>query len=251
MEQQGQIAASRMIETLNGWWALAGVDAAVGEAAVDWFALDAKPDVVVELTLSKAETKATAPVKATIEWPRDIMSLQTMISAGAALPGNVFSNRPVVPVGPANAQLMVISDLPDADEPTAGKLGSGASGVLLERMLSAIGVKLTDCYWTALATTIPAVGDLPDSELPEMAAFVRHQIGLVGPASILLLGSAASRAILGLELMEARQSLRDIKDDGVKKAVLTTFHPRTLIARPQMKAHAWKDLQMFAKRDVL
>ena len=251
MEQQAQLAASRMIESLNGWWALAGVDAAVGEDAVDWFALDAKPDVVVVPTTPKVETKAIAPNEAKVEWPQDIGSLQTLISTGAALPGNVFSNRPVTPVGPTNAQVMVVSDLPDADELTAGKLGTGANGVLLERMLSAIGVKLTDCYWTALATTIPATGALPDGDLPELATFVRHQIGLVGPAGIILLGSAASRAILSLELMEARQSLRDIKDDGGKKAVLTTFHPRTLIARPQMKAQAWKDLQMFAKRDVL
>ena len=39
--------------------------------------------------------------------------------------------------------------------------------------------------------------------------------------------------------------------NGRNIAALTTFHPRTLIARPAMKAQAWRDLQMFAKRYAL
>jgi uracil-DNA glycosylase len=107
------------------------------------------------------------------------------------------------------------------------------------------------CYWTALATTIPAAGELADAALPELAGFVRHQIDLVDPENIIMLGSSACRALLGLELMESRRNLQYFNHDGGKKAVLTTFHPRTLIARPQMKSQAWKDLQMFVKKDIL
>lgn len=250
MDQQGQFAASDMIESLNSWWELAGVDAAVSENIVDWLELDAKPDVAARPPVQTAPQPAL-PVELKVEWPRDIEALRSMIADGAALPGNGFSNRAVVSVGPANAKLMIISDLPDGDELAAGKLGSGATGTLLERMLAAIGVNLTDCYWTTLAMTIPATGELPDAGLPEMAHFVRHQINLVDADNIILLGSMACRALLGLELMEARKILRDINQQGSKKTVLTTFHPRTLIARPQMKGQAWKDLQMFAKKDCL
>ena len=250
MDEQGQFAASQMIESLNSWWELAGVDSAVGNEAVNWLAVDAKPETVSQAPV-KQVPQPELPVMAKPEWPQDIETMRRMISEGAALPGNTFGGRSVTPVGPDKANLVVISDLPDADELAAGELGSGATGKLLERMLAAIGVELSDCYWTTLATTIPATGELPDSVLPELAAFVRHQVSLVDPESFIILGSSACRALLGLELMEARGNLQDFNHDGAKKAVLTTFHPRTLIARPQMKAQAWKDLQMFVKKDNL
>ena len=250
MDQQGQFATSQMIESLNSWWELAGVDAAVGSEVIDWLALDDKPEVVVPAP-AKQSLPAEMPVEAKAEWPQDIEILRRMAADGAALPGNTFSNRAVAHFGPGNAKLMVISDLPDADELAAARLGSGATGKLLERMLAAIGVNLVDCFWTSLATTIPATGELPDALLPELADFVRHQINLVDPEDIIILGSSACRALLGLELMEARRNLQYFNHDGGKKAVLTTFHPRTLIARPQMKGQAWQDLQMFAQKDIL
>lgn len=250
MEQQGQLAASRMIESLTGWWELAGVDALVGNDAVDWLTLDVKPETIAP-TLPKAVLAESQPVEVGVEWPLDIDALRRMIADGADLPGNAFGNRPVISSGPAKASIMVISDLPDADELTTGILGSGGTGNLLEKMLAAIGMNLADCHWTTLSATIPATGELPDMILPELAAFLRHQINLVDPTTIIMLGSSACRALLGLELMEARGNLQYINHDKGKVTVLTTFHPRTLLARPQMKAQAWKDLQMFTKKDVL
>lgn len=249
MDDQGQIAASRMIESLTSWWELAGMHSAVGDEVVDWLALDAKSEVIAPLARQPALQPEVA-VQPKPEWPQDIEALRILIAEGAALPCNAFGNRPVVPVGPANAELMIISDLPDRDEVTAGTIGSGATGKLLERMLAAIGVDLAQCYWTTLAATIPATGELPDAALPELADFARHQIGLVDPETIFVLGSSTCRALLGLELMDARKSWQNINYIGGKKATLTTFHPRTLHARSQMKAQAWKDLQMFVKKDA-
>lgn len=250
MDDQGPIAASDMIDSLNGWWELAGVDSAVSDISVDWLALDTKPEPASSPPIiEKTHPETTAKPK--VEWPQDIDALRLALSEQVALPGNSYGSRPVTSIGPSSCDVMVVSDLPDSDELTAGKLGSGASGVLLERMLTAIGVNLAHCYWTSLASTIPATGELPDADIPELAGFLRHQIGLIKPNNIISLGSSASKALLGLDLMEARQNLRHFNHDGGKVAVLTTFHPRTLIARPQMKSQAWKDLQMFAKRDIL
>jgi uracil-DNA glycosylase len=91
---------------------------------------------------------------------------------------------------------------------------------------------------------------VPENELPGLAAFMRHQIGLVAPDALLLLGSKVSKALLGLDLMKARQELRYFNHDGRTMAAMATYHPRLLMARPTLKAQAWRDLQMFAKRDV-
>ncbi len=251
MEQQGQLAASKIVESLTGWWELAGVDVAVGDVAVDWTALDAKVEVAesaIALPPVAKEKSPSTQAKVAVDWPSDIETLKAMIASGAALPGDGFGTSFVAPVGPSTCDVMVISDLPDQDELVGKTLGSGATGVLLGRMLAAIGITLADCYWTALATTISPTGEVPENSLNELADFARHQIGLVQPKSLILLGSSACKGLLGEELMNARHSLQNVNHDGSNMAVLTTFHPRTLIARPAMKAQAWKDLQMFAKR---
>lgn len=252
MEQQGHIAASRIVESLTGWWELAGVDAAVGETPVSWLKSDATTEVR-EVAPVKEVVAPKIPVRPAVNWPSDIDSLKAMVTSGAELPGTQFGSRFVAPVGPATCDIMVISDLPDQDELISGTLGSGtlgsgATGVLLTRMLAAIGIQLSQCYWSTLASTIPPTAEIPDEALPSLADFARHQIGLVRPKAIILLGSTASRALLGEELMKARAELRNFNHDGSIMAALTTFHPRTLIARPAMKGQAWKDLQMLAKR---
>ncbi len=254
MEQQGQIAASDIVDSLTGWWELAGVDAAVGEMTVNWLELDAKPaatETESSPPTKTAKSPLSEPVRPAVEWPNDIETLKALITRGAELPGNTFGSRFFAPIGLSISEVMIVSDLPDQDEFVAGKLGSGGSGVLLDRMMAAIGIKLADCYWTALATTIPSTGEVPEAAHMELADFVRHQMSLVKPKSLILLGSAACKALLNEELMKARAQLRNFNHDGSNMALLTTFHPRTLIARPAMKAQAWKDLQMFAKRDGL
>jgi uracil-DNA glycosylase len=251
MEQQGQLAASKMIESLTGWWELAGVDTAVSNVPVDWLAIETKSEASAKAASAPATTVplvSASTTEAAVPWPSDIETLKTMILGGVALPGNGFNTRFVAPSGPSQCDVMIISDIPDQDEVTGKMLGTGATGALLNRMLAAIGLDMAECYWSALATTIPPAGDLPDEALPGLADFVGHQIACVQPKALMLLGSTACKALLGEELMKARAQLRNLNHDSSTMAVLTTFHPRTLIARPAMKAQAWKDLQMFAKR---
>lgn len=250
MHDQGPITALQMVDSLTNWWELAGVDTIVCDNSVDWLALDLKAEEVarpvVEATAAKVSPEVPKP-----EWPLAIEPLKAAIAARVDLPGNQYGTRSVVPAGPPTCEIMVISDFPEMDEMATRILGSGMSGKLLHRMLASIGVDLNECYWTSLAFTAPASGEVPERDIPELAAFVRHQVAMVKPSWIILLGTLASSAILELQLMDARQSLRDFNHDGAKVAVLTTFHPRTLIARPQLKAQAWKDLQMFSKGNIL
>lgn len=250
MDQRGQFSTSQIIDSLNSWWEVAGVDGAVTDDCVNWLALDSEPKPEAS-TQSKKTAPPVLPPENKIEWPKNIEALRRMLADGADLPGNRLGDRSVSPVGPEVARIMIISDVPDGDELVTRQLGSGTTGKLLERMMRSIGIKLTNCYWTTLAATTPATGELADSDLPVLADFVRHQINLVDPETIILLGESACQALSDLDLMNARRNLRYFNYNGGKKAVLTTFHPRTLIARPQMKPEAWKDLQMFVKKDDL
>lgn len=250
--QTDAIAAS-----LVDWWKMAGALYSHDEMPVDWLAPE--EPALESLTLSsRHETRAVLtqpivehPAIANAAWPIEIAELRHAIANGHPLPSNKFGGKSTLPAGNANAQLMIIGDLPDIEEVEAGSLGAGSLGQLLFKMVAAIGFKLDNCYLTALATTRPATGELPDDDLDLLAKFALHQIDLVNPQSILILGSATCRALLGADLIAARQNLPDINHIVGIKAATPTFHPRTLRARPALKAQAWQDLQMLAKKDAL
>lgn len=251
MEDKGKVTAFAVFESLSGWWELAGVDSAVHEDTVDLLSqetIEAASKVTVTAHSEKklAEIPAPIPAPPTIIWPNDIIGLREMVTSGAPLPGNAYGPVRFPPVGPMSCELMVISDLPDiiAAPDTTMPLNAG----LLHRMLAAIGIDVADCYCTWLATSIPSTGDVPENDLANLAAFMRHQIQLISPKSIMILGSAACKAMLGEELMHARTKIHNIEYDGHSIPTMATFHPRTLMARPAMKKLAWIDLQMFAKK---
>lgn len=252
MEQPAQSSALDVVESLTGWWKLAGVDAAVSDETVNWLADKAEETPVSAVTPS-AKAAPQTPVFAapTIAWPSDIMELKRMVADGVPLPGNGFSSVYIPPVGPHNCDIMIVSDLPDTGDAEAMESQSSDTAILLRRMLAAIGVDMSLCYRTWLATTTPSTGEVPEDSLAALGDFVRHQMQIITPKSVIILGSSACRALLEDDLMNARALRRNINHDGSNMATLTTFHPRTLIARPAMKVQAWKDLQMFAKGSTL
>ena len=247
MEDRGKITAFAVVESLTGWWELAGVDSAVGENTVNLLAQDAvdtSPNIPVAATAEKKQ--AEAPAAPGIMWPTDIAALREMVVGGAPLPGNAYGPVRFPSVGPVSCDVMVISDMPDilpSPETT-----TSLNAALLQRMLAAIGIDIAQCHCTWLATSMPSTAEVPENDLPDLAAFMLHQIKLIRPKSLVILGSAACKALLGEELMHARAELRIVNHDGLNITTLATFHPRTLIARPAMKKQAWRDLQMFAKR---
>lgn len=252
MKQPAHSCALDVVESLTGWWKLAGVDASVSDETVNWLADNADEKPVSAVTpVTKVAPPAPVPAVPTIAWPSDIAELKRMVANGAPLPGNSFSSVHIPPVGPQNCEVMVVSDLPDAGDAEAMESQNSETAILLRRMLAAIGVDMSLCYRTWLATTTPSTGEVPEDSLGALGDFVRHQLQMIRPKSVIILGSSACRALLDEDLMNARAQTRNINHDGSNMATLTTFHPRTLIARPAMKAQAWKDLQMFAKGSAL
>lgn len=245
MEQPAQTSALNVMESLAGWWKLAGVDAAVSDETVNWLAGDV--DTMTVPAVTEAVTETPVVVAPNIPWSTDIAELKRMVAVGAQLPGNSYSSTYIPPVGPHAAKIMVVSDLPDAGDAEAIESQSSETAFLLRRMLAAIGIDMSICYRTWLATTMPSTGEVPEDMLGASGDFVRHQMHIIRPKSVIILGSSACRALLDDDLMNARMQIRNINLDCSNMAALTTFHPRTLIARPALKAEAWRDLQMFAK----
>jgi uracil-DNA glycosylase len=250
----------RLAESAIAWWRDAGVDYICDATAMDWLASQPAPTAVpstidqpVKAAPSRAiETAiAIAPMVATADWPQDLPALQMACTTGMNLPGCHYSNHRIAPLGSTGARVMMISDFPEEAELVARSFGHGPVSALLRNMLLAANVAPDFCFQTALALSRPATGALPKDDMLLLGDFVRHQIALVQPEIVLILGTAACEALLGQDLMRARGSLHYINHDDRKTAAVTTFHPRTLLAQPQLKGKAWQDLQILTRKHCL
>lgn len=216
------------------WWRDAGVETLVDEAPRDWFrALEAS---VVAARSGEQPTAKPAAM------PANLREFEVW-RIGEAAP-DIGWNTPIAPQGDAASGLMVLVDMPEREDASTGQLVSGEAGRLLDRMLAAIGRDRQSIYLASLAVARPVSGQIAVEAHDRLAEIVRHQIALVRPERLLLLGNAASRAVLGANATGARQTLHVLNHAGGKTGVVASFHPRLLLERPAYKAEAWKDLLM-------
>jgi DNA polymerase len=110
-------------------------------------------------------------------------------------------------------------------------------------MLDAIGRDRESAYVAPLSHARVIVPPSAETRV-RLSELAIHHIALAAPRTVLALGDAASRALTGLGLAEARGSLRAVNHSGGSFTVVASHHPRFLLDRPAMKAGSWADLQM-------
>lgn len=248
-QDRGKILA----DSIHSWWRDVGVDYLCQDEPTNWLADTDEPRTmpqVAAVNIPQAPAFAPSPAPNSI-WPAEYDALQKAIATDPSMPGNGYGPTRALPVGIVQADLLVLTDFPESEDIIAGELGHGTVGMLLHAMLSACGYSTGEVHLAALAHSRPASGALPKQDAGLLADFARHQIKIAQPKRMLLLGTAVSEVLLGMELMEARSNLPDFNQDGRNLTAVATFHPRTLLARPILKAQAWKDLQRIVKRDIV
>jgi len=220
------------------WWRDAGVDCEIDDAPRDWLARVEAPAVAA---LLPAQVQESAPEPARL--PETLTEFVAW-RLGAAAPEAGWPGRALGTQGDAASGLMIVVDMPDREDDSAGLLLSGAHGALFDRMLAAIGRDRQSIYLTALAVKRPPAGRVTDEAGRKLEALIRHHLALARPNRVLALGNAASRAITGMDVAHARGSLRPVNHDGGTSEVVASFHPRFLLEKPVAKADAWKDLRV-------
>lgn len=147
--------------------------------------------------------------------------------------------------GNPEAKLMIIDRPPSVDEDRSGVPFSGEAGVLLEKMLAAIGLAAADVYRASILPWRPPGGRLPTAEeIALCLPFIERHIDLAKPDFILLCGEAAGY------LHRQKTSINKLRGgwanfqrtDGTS-ATLAMFHPAFLLDHPSSKKYAWSDLQ--------
>jgi DNA polymerase len=212
------------------WWLEAGVDTLVQEAPRDWL----KPPA------PKPTPGAAPPPPPNVSPPSQdtLAELQQWLATSAQLPLASATARRILPHGPENAAIMLLSDAPALEDFTAGQPIGGDAWTLATRMLAAIGIEPEDAYSASLSCFNAPGARMTAEERQACAEIALRHIGLAKPKRLILFGDGPCMALLGKRLIDARGHVHKV--EGVR--TVATFHPRQLIKQPLQKAQAWRDL---------
>ena len=216
------------------WWREAGVDVELTDAPRDWLAAPAPLSVTAD-AVEAAPAQMPATLTAFATW-----------RTGDAAPERAWGVPIISATGPVDAALTVLIEMPERDDAAEGRLLGGKSGRLFDRMLVVIGLDRTRVHIASIAAARPVSGRVPREAVGPLTNIAKHYVGLLRPKALLLLGNAPCQVMLDELCQNARGGLRPLNHVGATVAV-ASFHPQQLIERPQLKAEAWKDLQMLQK----
>lgn len=252
----GRDAAASLLR----WWRDAGVDTLVEDHAKVWLrsplSAGERGGERMAAAISVAEGSVPAPVssraaalsigKEQEPLPPTLPDLLAWMRDSAGVPEAGWGRSRLLPSGDMNAALMILIDMPEHGDAEAGRLLAGEVGDLFDRMLGAIGHS-RETIWLAPIATARKVGRLGDAEANRLAEIARHQITLIAPKRLLIMGKTPNELLIGPSWAETRGGYHNLNLGDLSVEAVATFHPRLLHERPKYKAEAWKDLQLLTK----
>ena len=232
-----QIGVAEMRGAL-AWWLDSGVDTLVQEEPRDWLK-PAEP----KLRAKAAETPPPNIVEPSHE---TLAELQDWLSSSMQLPLASTTAKRLLPHGPEDAAIMLLSDAHTVQDATAGQPIGGEAWELAKRMLAAIKIPADQAYSASLSCQHSPGVKMSPAEREACAEIARKHIRLAKPRRLLLFGDGPAQALLGKPLPQARGHVHKI--EGVR--TVATFHPRALINQPSNKSLAWKDLLLLMEDEA-
>lgn len=224
--------ASNQAASALSWWRESGVDTLVAEEPRDW----------LNPRAPAAAAAAEAPVPATL--PDDLGAFRDWLATSPDLPLAAPGARRISPAGDPASGLMMLVDMPSAEDVAAGALVSGEVGAMFDRMLARMGLSRERVYLASLSTLRTPSGRIDPENAKRLTAIARHHIGLAAPRAVLLFGDACSRALVGRPALGARGRWHTLDTPlGPIKAIVTmSLH--YLHGQPSARKEAWEDLQL-------
>lgn len=147
------------------------------------------------------------------------------------------------PRTPSKVKVMVLTDAPSANDDSNGRLFSGKSGEMLEKMLrNVLELDEEEVYHSALIKCHPPQNrKASDEEIESCHAYLRQEIALLQPQLILAMGEESHKALGGEDKpMQQIHGIYFKHNDGF--VVLPTYHPAYLLRNPGAKKESYADL---------
>ena len=184
-------------------------------------------------------------VKSMVERPIDTDSLVRMICEFNH-PLRSGATNPVKPNIANNPNgLLIITDLPSADDDLSGNILSGNAGEMTDKMLNAIEMSRENVSVVPLLFWRTPGGRTPLREELDLARpFIDKLIEMLNPRIIITFGTLATTEIAKTKLTETHG--QEIKDEN-GRIIVPLYHPNYLILKPSAKKDVWVALQSIQK----
>ena len=202
--------------------------------------------------LSRTQTSIVPPIAPTHQMspdtaaamaarPTDINSLQRMIAEFCHPLRSGATNVVLAHIAPEPNGMVIITDVPGADDDASGRILSGATGELLDKMLNAIGMSRENVSLVPLVFWRTPGGRTPTRhELDLARPFVNRILEFLNPQLILTLGAVAASEIGNISLPHGH-GVAITHTSGAH--LIPIFHPNYLILKPAAKRDVWNALQ--------
>lgn len=155
-------------------------------------------------------------------------------------------------VGDTSAEWLFIGEGPGYHEDQQGEPFVGRSGMLLDNMMAALGIRRGSNAYIANIVKCRASDERKKDRQPteeEAAAclpYLQWQIAQIRPKVIVALGKTAAVGLLNTDrdttMAAMRGKVHRLPVGGVEVPLIVTYHPAYLLRTPMAKKQAWADL---------
>jgi len=253
------------LAALLRWYVDQGLDEAIGEEAVDRFAVPQTAPAATAALPVRAPTQMRTPApqprapvplespqlvedaRALAERCTTLAELEAAVRAFEGCALKRTAKNTVFADGTPGAPVMIVGEAPGADEDRLGKPFVGVSGQLMDRMMEAIGLtREGGFYITNILFWRPPGNRTPTlAEQAMCLAFTRRHVELAKPKLLVLAGGVAAKAVLdtteGITRLRGKWTGYTL-GDGTVIPTMPTFHPAYLLRTPVSKRQSWQDL---------
>jgi uracil-DNA glycosylase family 4 len=148
--------------------------------------------------------------------------------------------------GSASSLVMFIGEAPGREEDLQGEPFVGRAGQLLNKILTAIGLKREEVYiGNILKCRPPENRDPLPGEIEACLPHLYQQIDVIKPKIIVALGRIAAQTLLktNLPMSKLRGRFHDFKG----YPFLVTYHTAALLRNPEYKKPTWEDMKILRR----
>ena len=170
-------------------------------------------------------------------------ALATQIRSCVQCPLHATRTKAVPGEGTPSARVMLIGEAPGRDEDQRGQPFVGAAGRFLDQMLAGSGVNRDDLFITNTVKCRPENNRTPRKREVDTCTslYLFEQIELINPALIMVLGSVATKKLLGVNSVNEVRG-RVIEHNNRK--YLAGYHPAASFYREDMAENIRQDFAL-------
>ena len=246
------------------WHIEMGVDELIDDQPIDRYAAAAIPRAAVAVPSPSANSQPARPAASAspgqplapsegardaIAIARDANSIEDLRERLETFEGCALkftATNTVFADGDPASDIMFIGEAPGVDEDRQGLPFVGASGQLLNRMLSALGRERTSIYISNILFWRPPGNRSPTAaETAACLPFVQRHIELARPKVLVFLGGSSAKTMLDRTegIMRLRGKWFDYMSEelGTPIPAMPTFHRAFLLRQSAQKREAWRD----------